>query len=265
MEDDLIEDIAVELESTSFWRDQKAAEFPDEERNEGASQLLQRLAHEVRAMAGSDLAVELQKANEKLRDVSADFNELITEEGQYRSRIGFDHFPSNGSEYLEHLLDLCREYIATSERRSSDANEPSVRPPPPSRQPPPGWTAGVDDATNQIIQQTHAHQRRAHIAATANAPGVIGPPPAPPEPPLDATSGAEPPKIVQLEGRATMMMSGAASMRTDATVPASITPTGVGSEGASPRPGTDEPPIDSIPQQVTAASQFTLDAAGRID
>jgi hypothetical protein len=80
--DDLIEHIALELESTSFWRDQKAAEFPDDkQRNEEAAQLLQRLADNVRAMAGSELALELQKANEELGRVSADFYKLNNRRG----------------------------------------------------------------------------------------------------------------------------------------------------------------------------------------
>ena len=295
--DDLIEHIALELESTSFWRDQKAAEFPDDkQRNEEAAQLLQRLADNVRAMAGSELALELQKANEELGRVSADFYELTTEEDQYRSRIGFDHFPSNGSEYLGHLLDIYRRCIATaSERLNSDANGTSVRPPPPSMQPPPGWTAGVDDATNKIIQQTEA-RRRAYVAATTSAlgsppallseqnfandvashstppqpefsVGVTEPPlpPPPPTPPLEATPEDEPPKIVGLEARGLAMSSGAATIRTNSDPQAGTSPTSVGSETASAESGSDEPPIDSIPQQVTVASQFTLDATGRID
>ena len=158
----------------------------------------------------------------------ADFDELITEEDLYRSRIGFGHFSSNGSEYLEDLLDIYRRCISTaSVRPSSDANGTSENTPPQ-----PDFSAGV-----------------------------IVPPPAPP---LDAAPAAEP-KIVQLEARGTAMFSGAASIRADGNAQAGTAPTGVGSEEASLRYGTDEPPVNSIPQQVTAASQFTLDATGRMD
>ena len=92
--DDLIEHIALELESTSFWRDQKAAEFPDDkQRNEEAAQLLQRLADNVRAMAGSELALELQKANEELGRVSADFYKLNNRRGPVPQSHGFRPLP----------------------------------------------------------------------------------------------------------------------------------------------------------------------------
>src|SRR5580692_5926713 len=138
--DDLIEQIAEGLESTSFWRDQKATEFPDDkQRNEEAARLLQRLTSDVRAMAGSELALQLQEANERLGRVSADFDELITEEDLYRRRIGFGHFPSDGSKYLEDLLDIYRRCISTaSVRPSSDANGTSENTPPQ-----PDFSAGV--------------------------------------------------------------------------------------------------------------------------
>jgi Protein of unknown function (DUF1488) len=108
---------------------------------------------------------------------------------------------------------------------------PDAPPPRPPQQPPTGWME-PDDTTIKIIQQPEA-RRRAYIAATA---GVIGPPlppaPAPPEaPPED-----ELPKIVQGEAR----MNGAGQLTADAT-------------------------IDAIPEQTRAASQFALDASGRID
>jgi hypothetical protein len=96
-------------------------------------------------------------------------------------------------------------------------------------QPPPGWTAGVDDATNKIIQQTEA-RRRAYVAATTSAlgsppallseqnfaddvashstppqpelgVGVTEPPPPPPAPPLEATPEDEPPQQLSKEMR----------------------------------------------------------------
>ena len=120
--------------------------------------------------------------------------------------------------------------------------------PPPLTQPPPGWNMGADNATNRIIQEAEI-RRRAFVASTSTplgSPFVLlntsgaGPPPPPPTPPPEATPEDETPKH-----------------QLDATGVATGSPT-----LGKPELTENLPPIDAIPPQTSAASQFTLNDAG---
>jgi hypothetical protein len=130
-----------------------------------------------------------------------------------------------------------REYLRRLETvRTGRTSLPDQPPPRPPQQPPTGWM-GTDDATVQIVQQTEA-RRRAQIAATA---GVTEPPLPPP-----ATPGAPP------GGFGSGFSSGFQGPAVDAMT-------------AHERRGLIADALDALPQQTSAASQFALDASGRID
>jgi hypothetical protein len=101
-----LELIALELEGTPFWRFQKDIEWPDDQRNADAANLLERLAREVRELTGSHVHVKLSRIAKKLGDAS-----VIEEVNEYRRRIGFSAFPSSGSKYLENLIEIYEQSL----------------------------------------------------------------------------------------------------------------------------------------------------------
>ena len=106
MIDDSIE--AAELERAADWRIRKLGEDPADARSAAAADLLQKLAHEVRELRGSQAYIEYLAILNWLGefDVMDEFAERAT---AYRSRIGIDRFPENGEAYLRALIALAKE------------------------------------------------------------------------------------------------------------------------------------------------------------
>jgi hypothetical protein len=124
-----------------------------------------------------------------------------------------------------------------------------------------------DQQSSDVAVQIAADRRRQIAALSSQNSEVIGPPA---DPPLEAGPEDQLPMTVQLEGRSTARSSGAGAIRVDPHPQAGTAPTGVGGVTVLPSPGltvdaTVLPRIELIPQQARAASQFTLDVAGRID
>jgi hypothetical protein len=95
--------LADELEFAAEWRESKAAEFPNDQRNATAASLLRRLMAEVRELEGTPLA---QLYNEHIRCMPDSLMVRYSEhEVALRNRIGFDHFPENGEELVRQLLE----------------------------------------------------------------------------------------------------------------------------------------------------------------
>ncbi len=96
--------LADELEFAAEWRESKAAEFPNDQRNASAASLLRRLMVEVRELEGTPLA---QLYNEHIRCMPDSLMVRYSEhEVALRDRIGFDHFPENGEELVRQLLEV---------------------------------------------------------------------------------------------------------------------------------------------------------------
>jgi hypothetical protein len=99
---------ADELESTAAWRLRKADEYPEDERNTIAANLLEHLANQVRSLVGSDLHAELSQTEQSF---CGDLFSVIEEENQYRRQIGLREFPKTGRDLLSALLRLYKQNV----------------------------------------------------------------------------------------------------------------------------------------------------------
>lgn len=109
----LIETIALELSDKADWRRQKAEQYPDDERNLDAAELLDRLAGEVLAL--EDLP-QAETFEDELDAVFLDEDqdrarEIMRLWSDYRAGIGFRIFPDNGADVLHEMLRLARSAI----------------------------------------------------------------------------------------------------------------------------------------------------------
>ncbi len=122
MNGDFLETVVGDLESTAYWRREKATEYPSDRRNDTAADILEQLARAIRAEPQSDAVMRLQDLDEKLArrahtDKNVDFSGLIIECSDYRRRIGFSEFPSSIEQYLATLSALYRGHLSRNTRR----------------------------------------------------------------------------------------------------------------------------------------------------
>lgn len=98
MDNDLLADVFTEQ---AEWRDEKAAEFPDDERNAEAAAHLRMLAKSAEAVP----AELLKQAEEFSRDApdSEVWNEML-------SSIGFSSWPEDATEFMQAYVDSRRKY-----------------------------------------------------------------------------------------------------------------------------------------------------------
>jgi hypothetical protein len=103
---------AVELERAADWRIKKLGENPADADSAAAAELLQKLAEDVRRLRGAPAYMEYLAILNWLGefDVMEDFAERAF---AYRLRIGADHFPENGEQYLRALIELAKETAGT--------------------------------------------------------------------------------------------------------------------------------------------------------
>lgn len=99
---------AVELERAADWRIRKLGENPSDAESAAAAKLLQKLADEVRGLAGSPAYKEYQAICGWL-DEFAGMEELAEYTQDYRARIGVDKFPADGEEYLRVLIGFAKD------------------------------------------------------------------------------------------------------------------------------------------------------------
>ena len=99
---------ATDLEQVADWRIKKLGANPSDRQSAAAAKLLQTLADDVRRLPGSPAYVEYLAILNWLGefDVMDDFAERANE---YRARIGVDHFPRNGDDYLRALIELAKD------------------------------------------------------------------------------------------------------------------------------------------------------------
>ncbi len=99
---------AVELERAADWRIRKLGENPADRQSAAAARLLQKLADDVRRQRGSPAYTEYLAILNWLGefDVMDDFAERAHE---YRARIGIEHWPQNGDDYLRALIALAKD------------------------------------------------------------------------------------------------------------------------------------------------------------
>jgi hypothetical protein len=99
---------AVELERTADWRIRKLGENPENAESAEAAKLLQKLADDVRALAGSPIYREYQAICGWLDEFDG-MAELSEYAHDYRTRIGVDRFPADGEEYLRVLIGFAKD------------------------------------------------------------------------------------------------------------------------------------------------------------
>jgi hypothetical protein len=99
---------AIELERAADWRIKKLGENPSDQQSAAAARLLQKLADDVRRLRGSPAYTEYLAILNWLGefDVMEDFAERAHE---YRARIGVDHWPQSGEDYLRALIALAKD------------------------------------------------------------------------------------------------------------------------------------------------------------
>jgi hypothetical protein len=103
---DLLE--AVELERAADWRIKKLGENPADSESAGAAKLLQKLADDLRTLAGSGPYKEYQAICGWLDEFDG-MAELSEYAHAYRMRIGVDQFPADGEAYLRVLIGFAKE------------------------------------------------------------------------------------------------------------------------------------------------------------
>ena len=103
---------AIELERMADWRIKKLGENPDDADSARAAELLQKLADDVRKLAGSPALREYQAICGWLDEFDG-MAELAEYARDYRVRIGIDKFPDDGEAYLRVLIGFARETFGT--------------------------------------------------------------------------------------------------------------------------------------------------------
>ena len=99
---------AVELERAADWRIKKLGGNPADGRSAEAAKLLQKLADDLRALPGSPAWREYQAICGWLDEFDG-MAEMAEYAHDYRLRIGVDHFPADGEEYLRVLIGFAKD------------------------------------------------------------------------------------------------------------------------------------------------------------
>ena len=99
---------ADELERAADWRIRKLGENPADTESAAAAKLLQKLADDLRALAGSPAYREYQAICGWLDefDGTAELGEYAQD---YRARIGVDKFPGSGEDYLRVPIGFAKD------------------------------------------------------------------------------------------------------------------------------------------------------------
>ena len=105
----------IDSASTAYWRWQKAAQFPDDARNEEAAKELERITNEIALLKGSEIHLQIDEAWQLLKnlmDNERDWSHLDRIIGAVSAElrsIGF-HSSHTGTSLLEWYRDfLCDE------------------------------------------------------------------------------------------------------------------------------------------------------------
>lgn len=96
-----------DLERAAEWRLRCVDQDPQDSKSAAAAALLQKLAHELRALQGSSLYRELGAICNWLAE-SDDISDFAQRAHDYRRRIGIDVWPESGEAYLHALLEMAR-------------------------------------------------------------------------------------------------------------------------------------------------------------
>ena len=98
----------VELERVADWRIRKLGENPGDAESAVAAALLQKLADELRGLAGSPAYAEYRAICGWLDEYDG-MEDFAERAHAYRVGIGVEHFPADGEAYLRVLTGFARE------------------------------------------------------------------------------------------------------------------------------------------------------------
>ena len=99
---------AVELEQAADWRIRKAGEDPSDEESAAAARLLSLLADDVRRLRFAPVYTEYVAVLNWLGEFDV-MDDFAGRANGYRARIGVEHFPADGEDYLRALIGLARD------------------------------------------------------------------------------------------------------------------------------------------------------------
>jgi hypothetical protein len=99
---------AIELERAADWRIRKLGGNPADAESARAAALLQKLADDLRALAGSAAYKEYQAICGWLHEFDG-MAELSEYAHDYHTRIGVDQFPADGEAYLRVLIGFAKD------------------------------------------------------------------------------------------------------------------------------------------------------------
>jgi hypothetical protein len=107
-----IHGLAHQLEESARWRREEAAQFPDDDRNAVAADMMEAIAKELRVGVDNSEAVLHGKIIERLWE-SVSTREFLAMEkvNEYFARIGFDHAPENATGFLADVVRLLQELV----------------------------------------------------------------------------------------------------------------------------------------------------------
>ncbi len=105
-----VELVAMEFIEKADWRRGKARQYPEDERNLDAAELLDRLAREVLSLSGSPTAEAFEEAHDAI--FSAENQDramtVMLLWSDYRSGIGFKIFPDTGEEVIRDMTRMTK-------------------------------------------------------------------------------------------------------------------------------------------------------------
>ena len=126
MSDDLNELIGYQVQSTAYWRRNKAAQFPDDPRNLEAAEELERLAEQIEKLEDSEI-------HKRLRDVCDRFTAVDNGDGWYHiseevsaelRSIGFRSGYETGEQFLKWFCEVLEEaHRSLIEDKPSDLDD----------------------------------------------------------------------------------------------------------------------------------------------
>ena len=126
MSDDLNELIGYQLQSTAYWRRNKAEQFPDDPRNLEAAEELERLAEQIEKLENSEI-------HKRLRDLCDRFTAVDSGDGWYHiseeisaelRSIGFRTGYETGEQFLKWFCELLEEaHRSLIEDKPSDVDD----------------------------------------------------------------------------------------------------------------------------------------------
>ena len=98
----------IELDRMADWRIRKLGANPGDAASAAAVTLLQKLADDLRALAGSPAYAEYRAICGWLDEYDG-MEDFAERAHAYRTGIGAEHFPANGEEYLRVLTRFAKE------------------------------------------------------------------------------------------------------------------------------------------------------------